>query len=492
MKVHSDRILVVDDDENILFLLTRSLERNGYSVVSTTDGLNALELLKSGERFAVLLTDLMMPEINGLDLLQAARAIDPWMESVVITAAGSVESAIAALRDGHAWDYLLKPLESFQQVNAVIQRAVAHRALLMERAALQEQVAAEAERLRTLVDSVSEAILAASNANVITVANPAAQRLLVRFDLIGAPVRDALPPRLLGLIDNWQVVGSQFPATLEITWNTTTTLMVSLTPLPDKSGGRGWVMALRDITALKQQEKVKTQALAEVVGRIRLLLAEAMNALVEINLRAPQDDRITASLFRLTRVWENIQTWGDELLSVAQADAARAPHPASVDLAAMIKKLPEDAAVRRYQMGGGLFEVRVDGALPPVHTDPEMISAALLSLVRRSILRGPANNEIQVSARAHNQTVWIEISDNGPPAEDTSPVRGVDQSINRLVNDPANTSATVGLELVRARTILDRLEGQLWIGGRGPRGSTIQFCLPPSLVGGQEATRVSR
>jgi K+-sensing histidine kinase KdpD len=294
-------------------------------------------------------------------------------------------------------------------------------------------------------------------------------------------MRDALPPRLLGLIDNWQVIGSQFPATLEITWNANTQLMISLTPLPDKTGGRGWVMALRDITALKQQEKVKTQALAEVVGRIRLLLAEAMNALVEINLRAPQDERITASLFRLTRVWENIQTWGDELLSVAQADSARAPNPATVDLATMLKKLPEDAAVRRYQLGGGLFEVQIDNQLPAVQTDPELISAALFSLVRRAILRGPANNEIQVSARMHHHQVWVEISDNGPPAEDTSPLRGVDQSINRLVNDPVNTSAAVGLELVRARTILDRLEGQLWIGGRGPRGSTIQFCLPTSL-----------
>ena len=241
-------------------------------------------------------------------------------------------------------------------------------------------------------------------------------------------------------------------------------------------------MALRDITSLKQQDKLKTQAMAEVVGKIRLLLAQAMNSLVELNLRAQEDDRIASSLFRLTRVWENIQTWGDELLSVAQADNARAPYPVPVELPQTLNNLTTEPSVRRFQQGGGRLTVSVEDDLPTIQSDAELLVAALQSLVRRAILRGPADNEIHIHARLRDQQVWIEINDNGPPAEDTSPVLLVDQSMNRLAGDPARTPAHAGMELMRARSMLERLEGQLWIGGRGARGSTIIFCLPPSLT----------
>jgi signal transduction histidine kinase len=269
---------------------------------------------------------------------------------------------------------------------------------------------------------------------------------------------------------------------LEINWKPGLTLLVSLNPMPEPDGGQGWVMALRDITPLKQQDKLKTQAMAEVVGKIRLLLAQAMNSLVELNLRAQQDERIAASLFRLTRVWENIQTWGDELLAVAQAGAARAPHPTQVELSQILHQLPSEPSVRRFQQGGGRLTVAIEGSLPAIQTDAELLSTALHSLVRRAILRGPADNEIHIHAWLHEQQVWVEINDNGPPAEDTSPVLLVDQSMNRLSSDSARTPAHAGMELMRARSMLERLEGQLWIGGRGARGSTILICLPLSLT----------
>ncbi len=486
MNATAERVLIVDDDENILFLLARALERSGYQVVALADSQQALEKLQTDGPFSVLLTDLMMPGLSGMDLLQYARQLDPFLEIVVITAAGSIESAISVLRDGKAWDYLLKPLDSLQQVTAVINRAVAHRRLARERAALQAQVEAEAERLRALVASVGEAILAASSGGQITVANPAAQRLLGQKELVGSQVEAALPSRLMDLIKNWRVIGSQYPASLEISWNANMTLMISLAPLPESGGKAGWVMALRDITLLKEQEKLKTQALSEVIGRIRILLAEAMNALVEINLRAPQDERTASSLFRLTRVWENIQTWGDELIAVAQADTVRAPQPKTVNLDQLLKALGEGTSLRR-QSGGNRLTLEIADSLPPIQTDPEILSGALQSLLRRAALRNPPDGVIQVRALTHNQQVWIAISDQGPAAEDTNPLRVMDQSMKRLAtdeirSDPAALPAHLGLELMRARSMVERLEGQLWIGGQGPRGSTILLCLPLALT----------
>lgn len=479
MSGEKDRVLIVDDDENILFLLSKTLERNGYQVETAGDGLQGLKALQTSSPFAVLLTDLMMPNMSGMDLLQRAREMDPYIEIIVITAAGSIESAIAAMRDGHAWDYLLKPLESLQQLSVIVGRAVAHRKLVLERAALQAQIQTEAERLKALVDSVGEAILAASSKGIITVANPAAERLLGREDLVGGQVTQVLPPRLVNTVENWNVIGSRYPATLEMQWNADSSLMVSLTPLLESEAEQpGWVMALRDITAVKQQDKLKTQAMSEVISKIRLLLAEAMNALVDLNLRVPQDERVASSVFRLTRVWERIQSWGDELLSVAQVDSGRSPRLAIVSPDQLLKALTDDSTVKRYQQGGGRLSVHLAESLPAIQIDPEMTYQLLNILVRRAILRSPANSEVRIHGRALNDQIWIEISDHGPRADDTSPMQTIDPSKLQLPADSSGAAGNLGLELMRARSILNRLDGQLWIGGQGPRGSTIIVCLP--------------
>jgi PAS domain S-box-containing protein len=474
-----ERVLIVDDDENILFLLSKTLERAGYQVETAEDGLQGLLALQASSPFAVLLTDLMMPNMSGMDLLSRARQMDPYIEIIVITAAGSIETAIAAMRDGHAWDYLLKPLESIQQLTVIVGRAIAHRKLVMERAALQAQIQAEAERLKTLVNSVGEAILAASSKGIITVANPSAARLLGREDLVGGAVTEVLPPRLVTTVENWKVIGNRFPATLEMQWNDGTSLMVSLTPLVESERDQsGWVMALRDISTIKQQEKLKTLAMSEVIGKIRLLLAEAMNALVDLNLRVPQDERTASSIFRLTTVWERIQSWGDELLTVAQVDSGRSPRPAIVDPEKLLRAMPEDNSVKRYQQGGGRLTLRLADPLPAVQIDPEMVSQLVNILARRAILRSPSNSEVRVSASVLDDQMWIEISDNGPRADDTNPLQTFDQSLLRLSADANSPPGNLGLELMRARSILNRLDGQLWIGGQGPRGSTIIVCLP--------------
>jgi PAS domain S-box-containing protein len=474
-----DRVLIVDDDENILFLLSKALERAGYQVEIAQDGLQGIQALQTSGPFSVLLTDLMMPKMSGMDLLSRAREMDPYIEIIVITAAGSIETAIAAMRDGHAWDYLLKPLESIQQLSVVVGRAIAHRRLVMERAALQAQIQAEGERLKTLVNSVGEAILAASNQGVITVANPAATRLLGREDLVGGLAGEVLPPRLVTIVENWKVIGSRYPASLEMQWNEGTSLMVSLAPLPESESGQpGWVMALRDVSVIKQQEKLKTQAMSEVVGKIRLLLAEAMNALVDLNLRVPQDERIASNIFRLTKVWERIQSWGDELLAVAQVDSGRSPLPAIVQLDKLLGALPEEEMVRRFQQGGGRLALRLSDPLPAVQIDPELVAQLLNILVRRAIKRSPSNSEVRVSARVLDSQMWVEISDDGPRAEDTNPLQAFNQSMLRLSTDTGSAPGNLGLELMRARSILNRLDGQLWIGGQGPRGSTIIVCLP--------------
>jgi signal transduction histidine kinase len=103
------RVLVVDDEETVTVTLQGILELDGYSVTASTSGEIALELMRT-HPFDVVLTDLRMDGVDGLDLLRELHTISPDSVAIVLTGYGSIDSAVQALREG-AYDYLVKPCD---------------------------------------------------------------------------------------------------------------------------------------------------------------------------------------------------------------------------------------------------------------------------------------------------------------------------------------------------------------------------------------------
>ncbi len=103
----SARILVVDDEESIRDLLRLVLTGEGYSVVTANGGEEAIEYLEA-QRFDLVITDLVMARVNGVEVLRAAKRIDPNFPVIVITGYPSVETVTELVRLG-AGDYLTKP-----------------------------------------------------------------------------------------------------------------------------------------------------------------------------------------------------------------------------------------------------------------------------------------------------------------------------------------------------------------------------------------------
>ena len=113
----STSVLVVDDDAANLVSLKKILGREGLSVLAAGSGREALALMRK-QRISVLLTDLMMPEVDGMELLRASRLVSPHTAVVVMTAYGTVETAVAAMKEG-AYDFITKPLRRADVVRAV-------------------------------------------------------------------------------------------------------------------------------------------------------------------------------------------------------------------------------------------------------------------------------------------------------------------------------------------------------------------------------------
>jgi DNA-binding NtrC family response regulator len=133
------RVLIVDDEPDVVANWARVLERDGYPCVTATDGERALALLDR-ERPEIVLTDLKMPRVDGMEVLARALEVDPETVVIMITGHGTVESAVDAMRAG-AFDYLLKPLPSNDVLRLAVQRAADRRRLIEENRRLREPLA---------------------------------------------------------------------------------------------------------------------------------------------------------------------------------------------------------------------------------------------------------------------------------------------------------------------------------------------------------------
>lgn len=166
--MNSPNILVVDDDENLRWVLKTQLEELGYTVSTAAEGEEALAAIEK-EAPALVLTDLKMPRVSGMELLDRIRTEYPEVPVVMITAFGTIQSAVQAMRAG-AYDYLTKPID-FEELALVVNRVLEHFRLVAEVQTLRanldrkygfENIIGHSEPLLSLLDTAARAAQSAS------------------------------------------------------------------------------------------------------------------------------------------------------------------------------------------------------------------------------------------------------------------------------------------------------------------------------------------
>jgi len=113
-------ILIVDDDKKLLSVLKTIFEKEEYEVTTCSDGLQAIKMCRE-HRFDLIITDLMMPGANGLEVLKETRKTDPNILVILITGFASLETAIQAIREG-AYDYITKPFR-LEEIKILVNNA---------------------------------------------------------------------------------------------------------------------------------------------------------------------------------------------------------------------------------------------------------------------------------------------------------------------------------------------------------------------------------
>ena len=143
----TERVLIVDDEEDLRYVYTRQLRGDGYLLDTAVDGEEAIEKIRTNE-YAVILTDMRMPRKDGLAVIAAAREHLPDAEIIVLTGHGSLENALQAFKAGNIFEYLLKPLDDIGVLNTVVARAIERRNLRKHNRELFEQLQRAYEELR--------------------------------------------------------------------------------------------------------------------------------------------------------------------------------------------------------------------------------------------------------------------------------------------------------------------------------------------------------
>jgi DNA-binding NtrC family response regulator len=131
-------VLLVEDKDSLRAMLRHALEGQGHVVIEARDEPEAIQQLR-GARPAVVLTDLKLPAGDGLGVLRAAKELDPELQVVVMTAYGSIQDAVAAMREG-AMEFLAKPVDP-DHLLLMVERAIAQRRMLTENLLLKEELA---------------------------------------------------------------------------------------------------------------------------------------------------------------------------------------------------------------------------------------------------------------------------------------------------------------------------------------------------------------
>ncbi len=152
----AERILIVDDEDSIREVVSSMLTSSSFVCTQAQSGKEALALLQSGEEFELMLSDMMMPVMDGEALLAATKERFPDMPVVMVTAMHDISIALNAIRNG-AYDYLLKPFDR-EQLLATVRRALENRRLKLENRAYQTNlealVTARTEQLRQAITTL--------------------------------------------------------------------------------------------------------------------------------------------------------------------------------------------------------------------------------------------------------------------------------------------------------------------------------------------------
>jgi PAS domain S-box-containing protein len=486
-------ILVVDDEQIMRDGVSRILSKGGWEVLTADNGQQGLEIVKNQpNQIDVILLDLMMPGMSGMEALDHLRSIDPNLLIIVITGYATVESAVEAMKRG-AYDFIPKPFTP-DQLRIVVRRALEKRGLQKEAEFLRRErerslrdIAMEKSKIKTIINCMGDGVLVCDRDGYVVLTNPAACRMMRAAEpsLIGNFLSQCnLDPDLSKTIDeslrskdaNYSSVSQE----LSMGDSGETFLRAHTAPVRNDLGEiMGSVTVLQDISHLKELDKMKSEFIAMVAHELRAPIAAVEQQLNVIlnrvagELSEQQEKLLTRAKERTKGLLNLIK----DLLDLSKIEAGRmVQYKEPLTLQEIIQKVVD-------LMRAEAENKKIDLQFPPpnenpvVHADRVSMEGVFTNLISNAIKYTPGGGKVWVTLTEEGGFAKASVSDTGIGIKKDDIPRIFDK-FYRVKTMETRQIVGTGLGLSIVKSIVDAHLGSISVDSEEGGGTTFTILLP--------------
>jgi len=487
----SINILVVDDEKGIREGCRRILMSEGYSVEVAQNGDEGLNLVTT-KPFDLILVDLMMPVMGGLEMMEEVRKLDPEIIMIVITGFATIETAVDAMKHG-AYDYMPKPFAP-DQVTAVVNRGLEKRRLSLQAQRLMEErdqklleVAREESKILTIVNSMADGILVTNKEHQLVLWNPAAVKMLNFNEKLetGKDIGEVIQEKSLVELMNKALLpdSSRYTAIseeIELAKPEPRTLMVNVSAIRDKDGQElGVVSTLRDITSLKELDQVKSQFVSMVTHELRAPLSAVEGYLsAYLSGAAGNDPQMNRQMLERAKArTHSLLDLVNDLLQFSRLESKRVERKKELlDLAGIITGTVE--LLRNQGEANGIkFTVDVPATLPLVEADRAEMEQLFTNLISNAIKYNVKKGKVTITAGPSNHYLDIKIIDTGIGIEKEN-LSCIFDEFYRVCGPETRYVTGTGLGLSIVKRIVESHFGKIEVESKAGKGTTFTVKLP--------------
>ncbi len=486
-------ILVIDDEQIMRDGSSRILSKDGWGVITAENGQLGLDVIKSrSEDIDVILLDLMMPGMSGMEVLDHIRAINPNLLVIVITGYATVESAVEAMKKG-AYDFIPKPFTP-DQLRIVVRRALEKRSLQKEAEFLRRErekslrdIATEKSKVKTIINCMGDGVLVCDRDGCIVLTNPAAGRMLKvsETSLLGNFLSQCnLDAELSKTIDeslkakdlSYSSVSQEF----SIGQPEEIFLRAHTAPVRGDLGETmGSVTVLQDISHLKELDKMKSEFIAMVAHELRAPIAAVEQQLTVILSRMAGDvsekqEKLLARAKERTRGLLNLIK---DLLDLSKIEAGRmVQYKEPVTLQEIIQRVVDLMRVEAENKKIDL-QFPAPSQNPLIHADRTSMEGVFTNLISNAIKYTPEGGKVWVTLAEEGGFAKASVSDTGIGIKKEDLSRIFDKFYRvRTVETRQIVGTGLGLSIVKS--IVDAHLGSISVESEEGGGTTFTVLLP--------------
>ncbi len=491
IKMKDITVLVVDDEQSIRDGSERILSRMGFEVFKAANGEEGLKILED-HNIAIILLDLKMPGMDGMEVLRLVKQKDSHVLVIVITGFATLETAIEAMKRG-AYDFIPKPFEP-DQLRIVVNRAretirltLETEMLELERQRTLNDLGMEKSRIRTIIESLPNGLVVTNVKGHVVLMNPAFQQMFgvppgsIQTDPISSYITDKELCRLVIDISRGKYIDFEDIPTYEFPLGTEKFLLASGQPvLGERKECIGAVVTVMDITEMKVLDQLKSEFVAKVSHELRSPLSTIHEQIAEV-LKDTVEEEPGKDQYILSRAKEKtkglISLIGDLLdLSRIESDSAKMEFK-PIRLEELIKSIVDFLEIRAKNRNQRLSLILPEEKLPELMTDPMALESIFGNLISNAINYTQEGGEIAVSVEKVMGSVRVNVTDNGFGIE-AKHLEKIFEKFYRVKNEKTRYITGTGLGLPIVKGLIGSLGGSITVDSTPGMGSAFTVILP--------------